>query len=79
MGHTWLVKVLSERDSATPKEQHVSVMYYLIWVNYATSGQATEDRMQLIKDTLEKGRQANDDFLWKPDVIQYIWFVQWED
>ena len=45
MGHTWLMKVLSEGDSATPKEQHVSVMYYLIWVNYAASGQATEDRM----------------------------------
>lgn len=45
MGHTWLVKVLSEGDSATPKEQHVSVMYYLICLNYATCGQATEDRM----------------------------------
>jgi hypothetical protein len=39
------MKVLPKGDSAAPKEQHVSVMYYLVWLNYTTSGQATEDRM----------------------------------
>ena len=49
------MKVLSEGDCATPKEQHVSVTYYLIWLKCIIGGQTKEDRVQLIKDMLEKG------------------------
>lgn len=48
------MKVLSEGDSAAPKKQHVGMICYLIWLNHISSGQATEDGLQFIKDMLEK-------------------------